>query len=399
MNHTPSRTAALVDWVARITGHPPALTTASADASFRRYFRCAYGGCSYIVMDAPPEHEDNRRFADMAARLRGAGLRAPEIVATDFDRGFLLLEDLGDTHFLAALTATEGRAADPDELYPLALSALVRMQTTLVPGDLPDFVETCFAREFELFTDWLLTRWLGIDLSPVQAEIAELAALLRAGLGEQPAVFVHRDFHSRNLMLPPDPGADPRPGILDFQDAVSGPLLYDSVSLLRDCYVVWPWPRVAAWLEGYRVALLAAVQSAWADRDSAGYPHVIPPAATAKLHQSPAPVGPADWRTRLAASLPPEPAVWQHWFDLTATQRHLKAAGIFARLALRDDKPGYLGDIPRTLAYIPQAAARSPNAGLDWLAAFITETVLPEVQHKLHDEARASAAAGPTLRA
>ena len=397
MNHTPSRATALVDWVARITGEPPSLTTASADASFRRYFRCACGGTSRIVMDAPPEHEDNQRFADMAMRLRGAGLRAPEILSADFEQGFLLLEDLGDTHFLAALSATDGQSADPDALYPLALSALVRMQTTLMPEDLPDFVGTCFAREFELFTDWLLTRWLGIDLSPVQAELAELSDRLRTGLGEQPAVFVHRDYHSRNLMLPRDPETDPRPGILDFQDAVKGPLLYDPVSLLRDCYVVWPWPRVEEWLEGYRVALLAAVQSEGSDLE----PTVPAPAsaglAGAASSDSSEPGRGVAWRAELAANLPRDPAVWQRWFDLTATQRHLKAAGIFARLALRDDKPGYLADIPRTLEYIPQAAARCPDAGLEWLAAFVTETVLPLVLRKLAGNPAPTAAAAPTM--
>lgn len=352
MHDSATREAALRDWVSARGCAASALTPASADASFRRYFRVQIDGVSRIVMDAPPTHEESRGFVALAAHLREAGLKAPEVFAADFEQGFVLLEDLGDTHFLARL----GNADFADNLYASALNALVQIQTRVDCEGLPDFVETCFERELGLFTDWLLERWLGIrtDSGMLATGLDNLSALLRRGLVEQPKVFVHRDYHSRNLMAPVDPAADPRPGILDFQDAVTGPICYDVVSLLRDCYIAWPWARVAGWFADYREALVAAGR----------------------------------------ADLPRDMEVWQRWFDLTATQRHMKAAGIFARLALRDGKFGYLNDIPRTLGYIEQAAERTPE--LAWLAALVREQIQPAVAERLAERAR-SAPAGEAL--
>lgn len=334
-----TREAAILDWLAGFTSSSPTLAEASADASFRRYFRTVIDGETRIIMDAPPENEPSQGFIALATRLRDAGLRAPRVFAADLERGFVMLEDLGTTHYLSALRS----GGDADTLYAAAIDAIVQMQVGLSPETLPDFVDTCLARELGLFTEWLLGRWLGRDLDTeaFQDGWQTLVTLLQRTLSEQPRVFVHRDFHSRNLMVPIDPTEDARPGILDFQDAVAGPLCYDLVSLLRDCYIEWPFARVTGWLSRFRAAIADAGRT----------------------------------------DLPADPATWQRWFDLTATQRHLKAAGIFARLALRDGKHGYLQDIPRTLGYIEQAATRTPE--LAWIGALVSQQVQPAVASRL----------------
>ena len=299
---------------APLTGMAPA----SSDASFRRYFRVWYDGQTRIVMDAPPDKEDCRPFVAIAQALRGLGLNAPEVLAGDLDQGLLLLTDLGSRQYLAEL---DERSVSG--LYGDALDALARLQTGGDPGSplLPPYDSALLHREMELFRDWFLGRQLGFNLREDEHQVLDHTfALLADNALEQPKVWVHRDYHSRNLMV-----TDPdNPGVLDFQDAVVGAVTYDLVSLLRDCYVAWPRERVESWALAHRARLRALGMSGLDDA-----------------------------------------AQFLRWFDLMGVQRHLKAIGIFARLNLRDGKPGYLRDIPRTLGYVLAVAERYPDlAGL-----------------------------------
>lgn len=309
---------------------------ASADASFRRYFRASVGKGrlqqSYIVMDAPPDKEDMRPFIKIARAFLDIGLNVPEILRMDSERGFYLLSDLGDQHYLAALNETSVA-----RLYGDALGALLTIQAQGPQADaLPPYDEPLLLREMELFRDWLIGTHLDMELTAKQTDNLNhcFAVLIHSAL-EQPRVCVHRDYHSRNLMVT----ARHNPGILDFQDAVSGPITYDLVSLLRDCYISWPRDRVERWALGY---CELAVQSG-----------VLRPEEG-------------------------EEKRFLRWFDWMGVQRHLKAAGIFARLYRRDGKSGYLKDIPRTLGYVVEVASRYPElAGLDELARTVIER-LPE---------------------
>ncbi len=302
----------LREWLETVLPAPlTRMAPASSDASFRRYFRVWYDGQTRIVMDAPPAQEDCRPFVAMAQALRGLGLNAPEVLAGDLDQGLLLLTDLGSRQYLAELD--DHRVSG---LYDDALAALVRLQIGGDPGSalLPPYDSALLHREMELFRDWFLGRLLGLNLSEDEHHLLDHTfALLTDNALEQPRVWVHRDYHSRNLMI-----TDPdNPGILDFQDAVVGAVTYDLVSLLRDCYVAWPRSQVEAWALDDRVRLRALGMSGL---DDAGQ--------------------------------------FLRWFDLMGVQRHLKAIGIFARFHLRDGKPGYLGDIPRTLGYVLEVAGR-----------------------------------------
>ena len=308
-----ARLAALARWVADTLADPGCdIRPASADASFRRYFRVRVAdGKTYIVMDAPPDKEDSRPYVEVARRLRGLGLNVPEILARDMAQGFLLITDLGAQSYLEALAADS-----VERLYGDALGALVVLQAGIYTDSsfLPAYDAPLLRREMELFREWYLGRHLGLALSGEQhATLDRSFAVLTESALAQPRVWVHRDYHSRNLMVCPRHN----PGILDFQDAVSGPVTYDLVSLLRDCYVAWPRTRVEGWVKGYY----------------------------ARAHGSGIPVG-------------DDEAVFLRWFDLMGVQRHLKAIGIFARLNHRDGKPGYLKDIPRTLAYVLDVSAR-----------------------------------------
>lgn len=288
------------------------LVPASADASARRYWRLYLGADSRIVMDAPPP-EDCTRFVVLARRLRASGLRTPAIHAASLEQGFLLLDDLGDRTYLDAL-----EPATADELYQDAIEALLRWQSRDAGADLPPYDAALLARELAIFRDWFLKGLLGLELSaPEQALLQAAERRLIASALEQPQVCVHRDYHSRNLMrLDAE-----NPGILDFQDAVCGPITYDLVSLLRDCYIAWPPEQVERWALGYleRARALGLIGSGIEAERFLG------------------------------------------WFDRMGMQRHLKAIGIFARLKLRDGKDGYLKDIPRTLGYVREAAARDPE--------------------------------------
>ncbi len=301
-----------------------AIAPASSDASFRRYFRVSFDGESRIAMDAPPEKEDSRPFVAVAQALHQAGLHVPEVLEQDLEQGFLLLSDLGSTPYLDAL---DGESVE--RLYGDAMGALSLMQS--VPADaLPDYDEALLKQEMALFPDWFLTTHLGLELSHSENEMLEKGfELLAANALEQPRVFVHRDYHSRNLMV-----CEHNPGILDFQDAVYGPVTYDLVSLLRDCYIAWPRDQVEAWVRGYHDIALdnGILRSPMAEQ-------------------------------------------FLRWFDLMGVQRHLKAIGIFARLNHRDGKSGYLGDIPRTLTYVEEVASR--YAELEGFGAFIAARVRP----------------------
>lgn len=303
MSLSPARMQALTEFAQRALGGldgPP--QPASADASFRSYWRVSSGGASQIVMDAPPAHENVAPFIDIAARLRAAGLNAPALLAEDRDQGFLLLSDLGTRTYLPELTE-----ASVEQLYSSAMDALLRMQTGVDCSGLPEYDETRLIAEMELLQPWFLQQHLGIEPSCDETDLIEACMrTLCTSAMEQPRVFVHRDFHSRNLMRVPD--ADP--GILDFQDAVIGPIVYDLVSLLKDCYIQWPLARVYGWAESYRLQAIEA-----------------------GLVQ----VGPTRWR---------------RWFDWIGVQRHLKVLGIFARLHYRDGKSGYLRDLPLVLDYV-----------------------------------------------
>ena len=304
-----NRLALLREWLAgRFGADSFALSPASADASFRRYFRVAVAAHSWVAMDAPPEREDCRPFVRVAALMRAAGLHVPEIVAQDLERGFLLLTDLGTTPYLKALDANNA-----DALFGDALDALIRLQLASRPGVLPAYDEALLQREIDLFPQWYVARHLGMTLNPDEQEmLAQATALVVASNLAQPRVYVHRDYMPRNLMV-----SDPNPGVLDFQDAVFGPITYDIVSLFRDAFVSWEEAQVIDWVVRY-----------WEKARRAGLP-----------------VG-ADF------------AAFYRDFEWMGLQRHLKVLGIFARIHYRDGKPGYLEDTPRFLGYARAVCAR-----------------------------------------
>ncbi|CAL1240591.1 aminoglycoside phosphotransferase family protein [Candidatus Methylocalor cossyra] len=325
------RLAALLAWLRQVLGQPlDGLEPASSDASFRRYFRAWRDGRSFIAMDAPPPREDLRTFLSVAALLRSVGLRTPEVYAADEENGFALLSDFGTRRYLDCL---DDQSAG--QLYGDALAALMKLQSGLDPAasGLPGYGERLLWSELETFREWFLGRWLGLELEAREARLLDQTwRLLIESALEQPRVCVHRDYHSRNLMVI----GQGNPGVLDFQDAVVGPLTYDLVSLLRDCYVGWPAAWVDAWLDGYRTALREAGLL-----DDRGVER------------------------------------FRRWFDLMGMQRHLKAAGLFARLRLRDGKPGYLKDIPRTLRYVLEAGAG--YASLAPFLDFLDRRVMPRL--------------------
>ncbi|MCP4487911.1 MAG: phosphotransferase [Gammaproteobacteria bacterium] len=297
------------------------LTPASEDASFRSYQRLQVAGQSWVVMDAPPERELCEQFIVIADRLRAARLNAPEIIEKNLELGFLLLTDFGSVRYLSVLNA-ETEAL----LYGDALSALLQMQIRVDCDNLPIYSEALLNQEMDLFHDWFLQKMLGIELTESQlASWRSIKQDLVDNALAQPQVFVHRDFHSSNLMML----EKSNPGILDFQDAVKGPITYDLVSVLRDCYINWPSTRVDQLVHDYY--------------DLARVNKLIDGCFTD----------------------------FMHWFNLMGVQRHLKAIGIFARLKIRDGKPGYIKDIPRTLEYIRQVSA--DETSMAGLSSLITE--------------------------
>lgn len=306
---------------------------ASADASFRRYFRVLHAAQSYIVMDAPPEKEDLRPFLRAAQMLLDVGVNVPQVLARDLPRGFLLLGDLGSSQYLDALKAAAGDERRVDALYRDALDSLLRIQVRgrTAAAALPAYDGANLMREMSLMPEWFFGRHLGLRVdSPVAAMLERLSELLVQNAAEQPASLVHRDYHSRNLMV----CERGNPGILDFQDAVLGPVTYDLVSLFKDCYIRWPAARVQAWALRYRQQLTGA--GIPAGRDDAQF---------------------------------------LQWFDWMGLQRHIKVLGIFARLWYRDGKRGYLKDLPLVLDYVRETAQRYPQTA--GFAAFIQQRVDP----------------------
>jgi aminoglycoside/choline kinase family phosphotransferase len=292
------------------------LAPASADASFRRYFRArltepwrgADGAQSLIVMDAPPAKEDCRPFVHVAQLLADAGVHAPTVLASDIERGYLLLSDLGTTTYASALNAQSAPA-----LYGAAIDALVLWQRASREGTLPPYDDALLRRELQLFPDWYVERHLRVTLDAQRRAILErvFESVIANNLA-QPRVYVHRDYHSRNLMV-----TAPNPGVLDFQDAVHGPITYDLVSLLRDAYVEWDEEQQLEWAVRY-------------------------------------------WERARTAGLPVDADFGAFWrdFEWMGVQRQLKVLGIFARLNVRDGKSAYVNDMPRVLGYLRRAAAR-----------------------------------------
>ncbi len=327
------RLAALRAWLQGIEAVADAeLVPASVDASFRRYFRLQSGAKSFIAMDAPPGQEDCVPFIRVAGYLEAMQLHAPRIIDVNLDEGFLLLTDLGETQYFDRLSTSPDAAAD---LYADAVAALRQMQDrgTAFQSTLPPYDRKLLQLELSLFHDWLCEKHLGIEFSEAdETNWLSLCEWLIYNALDQPQVFVHRDYHSRNLMV----GDEDNPGILDFQDAVEGPLTYDLVSLLKDCYLRWPAVQVRDWA----LAFHAQLEEGMREKLDAEY--------------------------------------FLRYFHLMGVQRHLKAAGIFARLNRRDGKPDYMGDVPRTLQYIVDLEPEFEELG--FLIRLIRERCLPALQ-------------------
>ena len=308
------------------------LQRASMDAGFRSYWRAALAGGSRIVMDSPPDKEDVRPWLRIRDLLRHGGVRVPEVLARDVDAGFLLLEDLGAHTYLHVID--DGNA---DALFDAALTQLLRVQAIVPPDDLPAYDVALLSRELALFDDWFLGRHLGVTLDAAErAALHDVHGVLIDSALVQPQVLVHRDFMPRNLMpVDGQPDAD-GPAVLDFQDAVRGPIAYDALSLFKDAFLSWPAARVEAWLDRYHARAAAA-----------GLPV-------------------------------PTLAQFRRDADLIGVQRHLKVLGIFARLHHRDGKPKYLADAPRFLAYLDEVIPRHPALGP--LGALLDRHVRPALR-------------------
>jgi len=307
--HTDDRHSALDAWLKNVLQHSEfKLTTASADASFRRYFRVHLADKTLIAMDAPPPHENCEPFVRIARLFADAGMHVPEVIAQDLAQGFLLLSDLGDVTYLSQLNDTTAPA-----LYHDANSALIRLQVASKPGVLPDYDEALLTREMQLLPDWYIAKHLNVTLDDRQQEVLQKTfALLNRNILSQGQVYVHRDYHSRNLMVCED-----NPGVLDFQDAVFGAITYDVVSLLRDAYISWDEEMIIDWLVRY-------------------------------------------WQAAKKQNLPvPEDfSEFYRDFEYMGAQRHIKVLGIFARLYHRDGKQGYLKDMPLVMHYLRRVCER-----------------------------------------
>lgn len=308
----------LNDWLNTVlNGAAFSLTPASADASFRRYFRITLDNCTLIAMDAPPLQESCAPFVHVVEVFANAGLNVPRVLEKDLERGFLLLTDLGDTTFLNALnqSASNGELHDKTagDLYRDATNALIKMQLASRQGVLPAYDEALLTREMQLFSDWYVAKHLQAELDEAQKKVlSDAFAILNQNILAQGQVYVHRDYHSRNLMVCTD-----NPGILDFQDAVYGAITYDLVSLLKDAYISWDEEQVIDWAVRY-------------------------------------------WQVAKKANLPVSQDFSEFYrdFEWTGAQRHLKILGIFARLYYRDGKDGYLKDMPLVMDYLRRVCGR-----------------------------------------
>ncbi|MDQ1363329.1 MAG: Phosphotransferase [Pseudomonadota bacterium] len=304
MNHD-SRLQQLQLWLEQILNHKNfSIAPASADASFRRYFRVTTTQQTWVAMDAPPDKENCEPFVHVAQMIEAAGVQAPHIYQRSQEQGFMLLSDLGSIPYLSKLDNNSA-----DQLYHDAINSLIKMQT--LQDGLPLYDAKLLQFEMSLCRDWYLDKHLQLKLSAQQQTILQNTFdLLTQNALQQPQVFVHRDYHSRNLMIT----ATGNPGVIDFQDAVVGAVSYDLVSLLKDCYIAWPRQKIENWARYFLDH----------NPQTAGIPF----------------------------------AQFMRWFDLMGAQRHIKVLGIFARLNHRDGKPGYLEDIPRVLAYVFDTCAR-----------------------------------------
>lgn len=320
------------------------------DASFRRYFRVPLSGRSVLLVDAPPSQEDNPAFIRAAAEFCAAGLHTPDILAADVVHGFMVLQDFGDQLYLPVLqqAAALDDMATVDTLYGQAMTALIRLQSNTAPTGLPAYDRQRLESEMVLFDHWFCEKMLGMALSAEErAMLAELRTTLCDSALAQPQARVHRDYHSRNLMIRQDEKGRPMfatpPGVIDFQDAVIGAVTYDLVSLLRDCYIVWPESDVQRWLAAY-------------------YPQALD-----------AGILPADYPLDQ----------FRIDFDLMGLQRHIKVLGIFCRLALRDGKTRYLHDLPVVMDYVRRVSVRhsAMRAFLQWFE----QGPFPAMQNRLHD--------------
>jgi len=319
------RILAMLDWLENdLLMTILAFEPASSDASFRRYFRVKTSSGQFIVMDAPPDKENIESFIKVADLMSNAQVNVPTIFHINLTDGFLLLEDFGPTCFLDRLNTDNAEA-----LYQTAFESLLKLQTQVLAQNstLPCYDEQLLKRELGIFDQWFLGQFLDLQL-PEYIKNSVYNLLINSAM-EQPVTCVHRDYHSRNLMVL----STNSPGILDFQDAVIGPITYDLVSLLRDCYIAWPDYRIDYWMTQYYQRLMQA--------------------------------------GLVACDL----AQFTRWFDLMGMQRHLKAIGIFSRLHLRDGKSNYLKDIPRTLNYVKSQALRYPE--LSDFSRFLNEQILP----------------------
>ena len=307
--HVDSRQQQLTHWLQSALQHSEfKLTTASADASFRRYFRVHLADKTLIAMDAPPTHENCEPFVRIAKLFGDAGMHVPEVIAQDLQQGYLLLSDLGDVTYLSQLNDTTAPA-----LYHDANTALIKLQLASKPGILPDYDAALLMREMQLFPDWYIARYLNVSLNEKQhADLQKVFELLNQNILAQGKVYVHRDYHSRNLMLCHD-----NPGVLDFQDAVYGPITYDLVSLLKDAYISWDEEQIIDWLARY-------------------------------------------WQVAKKQGLPVSADFSEFYrdFEYMGAQRHIKVLGIFARLYHRDGKEGYLKDMPLVAHYLRKVSMR-----------------------------------------
>ncbi|HHL32503.1 MAG TPA: aminoglycoside phosphotransferase [Oceanospirillales bacterium] len=306
------RKQALIAWTQKSLADPECyLKPASSDASFRSYWRVFSQSNTYIVMDAPVEHENSSTFVDVSRKLTAAGLQVPIVYSKNLDDGFLLLSDLGTVQYLDILTEDNCQT-----LYTDAISALHTIQQKASQKNLPLYDQQLLNDELNLFSDWFIDKHLGFSLSERQSKVINNCHMILIDNAQQQAqTFVHRDYHSRNLMKT----ASHNPGILDFQDAVIGPVTYDLVSLLKDCYIAWPSTLVNQFSDQFRINYNGLNN------------------------------------TEINAE------TWQRWFDLMGIQRHLKAIGIFCRLNYRDHKPNYLKDINRTLCYVKTCCNKYPE--------------------------------------
>lgn len=308
--HIDNRQQALKDWLEKVLPNAEfKLTTASADASFRRYFRVHLANAqTLIAMDAPPPQENCEPFVRIAKLFADSGMHVPKVLAQDLEQGFLLLTDLGDVTYLSQLNDETAPA-----LYHDANMALIKLQLASKPGVLPNYDEALLTREMQLFPDWYVAKHLSMNLDEKQQQVLQKTfALLNKNILAQGQVYVHRDYHARNLMLCAD-----NPGVLDFQDAVYGPVTYDLVSLLKDAYIRWDEEKIIDWLVRY-----------WEVARKQGLPV------------------PADF------------SEFYRDFEYMGAQRHIKILGIFARLYHRDGKDGYLKDMPLVMHYLRSVCER-----------------------------------------